>query len=159
MTNRATVRRLLWRWGRVAEFCTAKTREIEFFAEKLEASRGLTGYVADGQPHGSEVSDPTARAALRMESILQSYADLVDGIAQDIEQETAFKRSMDELINALPHEQRRVLELRYVDGHQWVFIGMKMCMDETTAKRMEARAVDEIMQHIETCHEMPRRIC
>ena len=143
-TDRASVRRLLWRWGRVREFCAAKEKELEFYADKLESSRDIGGRVQDGQPRGSGISDPTARAALSMDRIIDSYADLVEGIRAAIYRELDFKAAMDELIDGLPHEQRRIIELRYLDGHQWTFIGMKMVMDERTAQRIDERAIEAL---------------
>ena len=146
--ERAAVRRLLWRWGRFAEFCDARQRELDFYADKLESSRDLGGRVMDGQPHGSGISDPTARVALSMGNIIDSYAELVEKIGASIESEKRFKLAMDELINGLPREQRRIIELRYIDGHQWAFIGMKMCMDERTAQRLDERAIEALIPAI-----------
>jgi DNA-directed RNA polymerase specialized sigma24 family protein len=153
-TNRAAIRRLLWRWGRVQEFCKSKERELEFYADKLESSRDLSGRTMDGMPRGGETSDPTARAALSMEGIIDCYAELVDKIRGAIYQELEFKKAMDEVIDELPHEQRRIIELRYLDGHQWVFIAMKMCMDDSTARRMEVNAVDSLSPKIDICAEI-----
>jgi len=146
--ERAAVRRLLWRWGRFAEFCDARQRELDFYADKLESSRDLGGRVMDGQPHGSGISDPTARVALSMDRIIDSYAELVEKIGASIENEKRFKLTIDELINALPREQRRIIELRYIDGHQWAFIGMKMVMDERTAQRLDEKAVEALIPAI-----------
>ena len=45
--------------------------------------------------------------------------------------------------------QRKVLEYRYIDGHGWQYIAMRMNYDERQVRRLEAQAVDRISEHVE----------
>ena len=149
MTDRSQMRRLLWRWGRSMEYCKTKQREMEDYQDMADAQRGLASQQMTGMPHGSAISKPTERAAVRMNGLADVYAMRAADLAGDCETEMRFTRIMDELIEELPSEHQKVLELRYKGGHGFQFIAFKMNYSADRAKHIDAEAVDRLRQCVE----------
>ena len=148
MTNRSDIRRLLWRWGRVAESCKAKQRELEEFQNILKSCTDLSASVIDGMPHGTNTTDPTQRAAIKLAGIAEEYEQIIEIIRREISEELRFKYSMDKAVSELPAEQQRVLELRYKAGHKWVYIGLKMSYSERAVRNLDEKAIKELGKQI-----------
>ena len=148
MTDRKSIRRLLWRWGRVLEYCAARQREIAGFLALIDEAAEMGPPPAGGAAGRSGPGDPTGRAAVRMEELIRRYRVEVARLMSACDREMAFMAAMDAVIDELPGEQRRVLELRYKQGARWEYIALKMCFSVQHIKRLEAIAVDEIGENI-----------
>ena len=148
MTDRKAIRRLLWRWGRVLDYCAARQREIAGFLMLIDEAAEMGPPPAGGAAGRSGPGDPTGRAAVRMEELIRRYRVEVARLMAACDREMAFMAAMDAVIDELPGEQRRVLELRYKQGARWEYIALKMCFSVQHIKRLEAIAVDEIGENI-----------
>lgn len=148
MTDRKAIRRLLWRWGRVLDYCAARQREIAGFLVLIDEAAEMGPPPAGGAAGRSGPGDPTGRAAVRMEELIRRYRGEVARLMAACDREMAFMAAMDAVIDELPGEQRRVLELRYKQGARWEYIALKMCFSVQHIKRLEAIAVDEIGENI-----------
>lgn len=148
LEQRKSVRRLLWRWGRVIEFCTSRQREIDGFQELMAAAGDLHPAPASGMPGGNGPGRPTEKTALRVLDLTEKYRRTIDSIHQVMADELDFKEAMDEAVASLSAVQQRVLELRYLHGYRWDFIAFKMCSSEQTARRTETAAVDILLEKI-----------
>lgn len=148
MADRKAIRRLLWRWGRVLDYCAARQREIAGFLELIDEAAEMGPPPAGGAAGRSGPGDPTGRAAVRMEELIRRYRGEVARLMAACDREMAFMAAMDAVIDNLPGEQRRVLELRYKQGARWEYIALKMCFSVQHIKRLEAIAVDEIGENI-----------
>lgn len=144
MADRKAIRRLLWRWGRVLEYCAARQREIAGFLMLIDEAAEMGPPPAGGAAGRSGPGDPTGRAAVRMEELIRRYRGEVARLMAACDREMAFMAAMDAVIDNLPGEQRRVVELRYKQGCRWEYIALKMCFSVQHIKRLEAIAVDEI---------------
>lgn len=144
MTDRRSIRRLLWRWGRVLDYCAARQREIAGFLMLIDEAAEMGPPPAGGAAGRSGPGDPTGRAAVRMEELIRRYRGEVARLMAACDREMAFMAAMDAVIDELPGEQRRVLELRYKQGARWEYIALKMCFSVQHIKRLEAISVDEI---------------
>lgn len=149
LEERARIRRLLWRWGRVMEYCAARQREIEGFKDIARAARDLPPIRITGLPGSKQPGDPTARMAARANELAERYDGTINKLIADCDRELAFMRAMDDLINRLPGEQQRILDLRYKQGWNWDYIALKTCFSVQHTKYLEAAAVDEIGTGIE----------
>ena len=149
MTERPQMRRLLWRWGRILEYCANKQREMQEFQDMIDAQAGLSVPTLTGMPQGGKAGNPTERAAIRLTELTDQYMRTIADLAEDCDIELKFKRAMDRLIKKLPGEQQKVLELRYKGGHAWVYVALRMCFSEIRAKEIEAAAVDALMPDID----------
>lgn len=148
LEHRKTIRRLLWRWGRVQEFCAARQREIEGFQELMDEAADLQPPQTSGMPGGNLPGRPTEKAMLRAAATADKYRQTIDRIQKAIAKELDFKEVMDEAINELSLLQQRVLELRYVNGFRWDFIAFKISAAEQTARSIETNAVEILSEKI-----------
>lgn len=92
----------------------------------------------------SDLSD-VVQTVQRME---RNYRDLVSHVEAESADLIRLRNSMEELVAQLPPFQEKVIFYRYVDGHSWRFIAMKLFCDEATARRHECQAVDFVAEHI-----------
>lgn len=148
MTDRKAIRRLLWRWGRVLDYCAARQREIMGFMALIEDAAEIGPPPIGGGNGRIGPGDPTGRAAVRMEELSIRYRGEVARLMAACDREMDFMAAMDAVMDDLPGEQRRVLELRYKQGARWEYIALKMCFSVQHIKRLEAIAVDAIGENI-----------
>lgn len=144
MTDRKSIRRLLWRWGRVLDYCAARQREIAGFLALIDDAAGM-GPPPPGWGAGrSGPGDPTGRAAMRMDELIRRYRGEVNRLTAACDREMAFMAAMDEVLDQLPGDQRRVVELRYKLGHRWEYIAIKLCFSVQHVQKLDCKAVDFI---------------
>ena len=142
MTDRKAIRRLLWRWGRVLDYCAARQREIAGFMELI---RGIEEpHAIQAGPGKTGPGDPTGRLAVRVDELAARYRSEAQRVLDACDKELAFLKAMDESIAELPGDQRRVLELRYRQGCRWEYIALKMCFSAQHVYRLDAAAVDTL---------------
>ena len=63
---RKDIRRLLWRWGRVASTCARKQKELREYMDLIESVSDVHSSALTGMPGGGQISDKTARAAEKL---------------------------------------------------------------------------------------------
>ena len=142
MTDRKAIRRLLWRWGRVLDYCAERQREIDGFMELI---RGIEEpHAIQAGPGKTGPGDPTGRLAVRVDELAARYRSEAQRVLDACDKELAFLKAMDEAIAELPGDQRRVLELRYRQGCRWEYIALKMCFSAQHVYRLDAAAVDTL---------------
>ena len=149
MTDRKSIRRLLWRWGRVLDYCAARQREIAGFLALIDEAAEM-GPPPPGWGAGrSGPGDPTGRAAMRMDELIRRYRGEVNRLTVACDREMAFRAEMDEVLDQLPGDQRRVVELRYKLGHRWEYIAIKLCFSVQHVQKLDCKAVDTIAESIQ----------
>ena len=148
MTDRKSIRRLLWRWGRVLDYCAARQREIAGFLALIDEAAEMGPPPAGGAAGRSGPGDPTGRAAVRMEELIRRYRVEVARLMAACDREMAFMAAMDAVLDQLPGDQRRVVELRYKQGCRWEYIAVKMCFSVQHVKRLEAAAIAVVGENI-----------
>lgn len=148
MTDRKAIRRLLWRWGRVLDYCAARQREIAGFMALIDEAAEMGPPPAGGAAGRSGPGDPTGRAAVRMEELIRRYRGEVARLMAACDREMAFMAAMDAVLEHLPGDQRRVVELRYKQGARWEYIALKMCFSAQHVKRLESLAIEAIGENI-----------
>ena len=146
--NRQEARRLLWHWGRLEEYCRERQREIETYNELVARNTDVSAAVLSGMPHGTGTSNPTLRAAIELERLAEMYADTVKEAKKSLERELMLKKCIDELLDELSEAQREIIRLRYKGGNTWVFIGIKMNLEESWVRRLESNALDKISNKV-----------
>lgn len=84
--------------------------------------------------------------------LLRKRCALTREFQQQIEREmreiTALRQSLSPLLEALSARQQEILSRRYERGQSWVQIGMIMGCDESFARRLERRALDEMARSL-----------
>lgn len=143
--KRARMRRVLWDWGHSLDGIARLEDELDafnFWAE--DAADTLKAQRLSGMPGGGGAGDSVARAVEDLEYRRGLYLEAARKASQEISAILRRKVIIDELVAALPRIQKRVLELRFIDGHPWSFIALKLHYDESSVKRFEAAAVSRL---------------
>ena len=149
--TRNAVRKLLWRWGNTMTALRRLEREREEAqrwandARDTLRAQNLTGMPRCGRKN--DLSDVVTEYMHRVEM----YDDLVKQIDAEIAERIRLRNSIEGLVAQLTPMQEKVIGYRYIDGHAWRYIAMKMNYDEDHIKRVERQAVDFIAQNVEVC--------
>ena len=80
---------------------------------------------------------------------VEMYDDLVKQIDAEIAERIRLRNCIEPLVAQLTPMQEKVICYRYIDGHAWRYIAMKMNYDEDHIMRVERQAVDYIAQNVE----------
>lgn len=152
--GRAAVRRLLKRWGSATQTCRHKQEEIARLNGLIAGTYDLHAQQLTGMPHGSGVSDPTAFTAAKADRMREAYQRRITDIVDDIAELMDFCTAIDQLLDDLPADQRRIIDLRYrrFSGTQynlWVRVARLAGVSEDWAKSLERRAVDTLSEKID----------
>ena len=146
---RNAVRRMLWRWGNTMTALRRLEREREEAQKWANDARdtlraqNLTGMPGGGRK--SDLSDVVAEYIHRVEM----FDDLVKQIDAEIAERIRLRNCIEALVAQLTPMQEKVICYRYIDGHAWRYIAMKMNYDEDHIMRVERQAVDTIAQNVE----------
>ena len=147
--TRNAVRRLLWRWGNTISALRRLEREREEAQKWANDARDtMRAQNITGMPRGgrkSDLSDVVAEYIHRVEM----YDDLVKQIDAEIAERIRLRNCIEALVAQLTPMQEKVICYRYIDGHAWRYIAMKMNYDEDHIMRVERQAVDYIAQNVE----------
>ena len=147
--TRNAVRRLLWRWGNTISALRRLEREREEAQKWANDARDtLRAQNITGMPRGgrkSDLSDVVAEYIHRVEM----FDDLVKQIDAEIAERIRLRNCIEALVAQLTPMQEKVICYRYIDGHAWRYIAMKMNYDEDHIMRVERQAVDYIAQNVE----------
>lgn len=147
--TRNAVRRMLWRWGNTISALRKLEREREEAQRWANDARDtLRAQDLTGMPRGgrkSDLSDVVAEYIHRVEM----YDDLVKQIDAEIAERIRLRNCIEALVAQLTPMQEKVICYRYIDGHAWRYIAMKMNYDEDHIMRVERQAVDYIAQNVE----------
>lgn len=146
--ERKAARKLLWRWGNYVSKIERLEEERRFAKKWADDARDtLNAQKITGMPGGGKRTD-LSDVVQTVERMERNYRDLVVHVEAESADLIRLRNSIEELVSQLPPFQEKIIFYRYVDGHSWRFIAMKLFCDEATARRHEAQAVDFIAQYI-----------
>lgn len=144
------VRRVLWRWGRIDRRINELMEQMRVAVDRANSLYELGGSrPMDGQPHGSVTGDPVYRAVERIQHMRELFAAEIETCEAQIKEAQEFKAAVNEAVSTLPPIQQDILRLRYCAGHNWVYIGFKVYMSESNARRHDALACQKLSHLIE----------
>ena len=147
--TRNAVRRLLWRWGNTIPALRRLEREREEAQKWANDARDtLRAQNLTGMPGGGRKSDLADVVAEYMRRV-EMFDDLVKQIDAEIAERIRLRNCIEALVAQLTPMQEKVICYRYIDGHAWRYIAMKMNYDEDHIMRVERQAVDYIAQYVE----------
>jgi len=148
--KRARMRRLLWDWGHALDGIARLEDELRCFSAWAEdAGDTLAAQRLSGMPGGGCEGDTVSRAVEELERRRAMYAEAAQRASAEISAALRRKVVLDGLIEGLPGIQRRVIELRYLGGHRWTYIALKLYYDESSVKRLEAAAVTALAEQFD----------
>ncbi len=91
----------------------------------------------DGMPHGSGVSNPVERMAVK-------HLTLIDGYRAKLSEMVAAQDVIENLIEGLDPTERRLARFRYIDGLQWEEVCERMCYSWRQTHRIHGRLLDKL---------------
>ena len=138
---RKDIRRLLWRWGRVAATCARKQKELREYIDLIESVSDVHSSALTGMPGSGQISDKTAKAAEKLMFLEQQYQGMIDILSKEIEQELRFKESIDDLLLCVEDPARTVIEMRYKYCWSFIKIANEISYSEASIKRLEGIAI------------------
>ena len=146
------MRRLLWQWGNTAHFVRSKEEEIgQFQAAIDDAYETLGAQQITDMPKGDGGQGSSVERAIdAAQHRIAQYGIALEKIQASIERALALKAAIDEIIEEMKPIEQKVLQLRYVDGHRWGFIGLKMYYDESRVRAIEHGAVKLLAERTRT---------
>ena len=144
--ERDAIVRRLWEWGSALEDCERKQREITRLLEQADSADGvLRAQVLTAMPKGSDVTDPTAKAAAVRDEALHRVGQLMD----EINMIMAGKADTDAQVEQLEPHLKRLLYLRYVRGWGLSYrIPQAMHADRRTVYRWHEQVLEKMSQNV-----------
>lgn len=137
------VRAVLWNWGktdrRVEELTEQMNLAIRRYNE-VDAEAG-SSHPPDGQTRSTVPGDPVFRQFEAREKLREVYTQEIETCAARIAEAKRFQADINALVAALRPVEQDVLRERYVNGDAtWEYIGFKLKMDESWARKIEREA-------------------
>ena len=115
--------------------------EIQALKRDIEYMRQLTAVQCDGMPHGTGTSDPTARQAIEIADIYDRRIAELNGRVRMIMDN---RRLVDQMLDTLSRDERRVITARYIDNIRWDYIPGRINISRTWCFKLEKRALKKI---------------
>ena len=144
------VRAVLYEWGRAESHIADLMDQQRAAMERIrELDQDIGGHAPpDGQPRSTAPGDPIWRAYQARERMKEIFADEVETCQRELERIEAFRDSMSALVARLDTVERDVITWRYVKGADWLYVGFKMRMDESTARRYDRAACEKLAERM-----------
>ena len=140
--KRARVRRMLWDWGHALDGIARLEDELHCFSVWAEDARDtLKAQKLSGMPGGGGTGNSVSDAVEELERRREMYLKAARAASAEISEILQRKVLIDGMVEGLSLIQKRIIELRYIDGHRWTYISLKLHYDESSVKRLEAAAV------------------
>lgn len=141
---RSATRRALWRWASTTKTIERLERERDYFRKMADDARCmLKAQQLTGMPGGGKLPDLSDVIA-QVERSANMYVQQSERINSEIAAAMELRNEIQSCIIKLDPIQQKIIAYRYQDGYTWRFIGIKINYDEKSARRIEARAVDQI---------------
>ena len=141
--NLHTMRRLLWKWGNTLHYVRRKEAEISNLRGLIDDVYDTLGATwPNGQPKASGIAKPVERAVESAQRRVSEYERAIGLIETAIADALRLKAVLDGFVDALPDElDRKIIALRYVDGHKWDYISLKLYLAVSTIRDRERATV------------------
>lgn len=149
LKKRDAMRRLLWSWGNTADrIRRLETERAAFRLMADDARNTLKAQTLSGMPNGGQSSD-LSDTVERVIDMAQRYDEQSAKIDAEITEAIRLRNCISDCMRMLEPAHEKVLAYRYMDGHGWQYIALKMNYDISSVHRIEAQAVDIIAGMVE----------
>lgn len=147
--TREDVRKLLRRWGKIADEIETVEDQIKTICDEIDTVDNLHAQGLDGLPHGTDVGRPTERTAVAKITLAERYQDRLAELNRKLEDLDRFReRIEDALLFTMPDDEY-VIRLKYIDGLTFEQIADKMEVTAERVKQRERRGVEIVKEHME----------
>ena len=106
---------------------------------RLEASLGAAAQGSDGMPHGSGISDPTARTAEALAELKAEYENILPNMVK-----TCLR--VERMIESLEPTERTIARYRYIDGMTWEEVAVATGYSWRQVHRIHGRLLDHLTE-------------
>ncbi len=139
--KREEVVELLFNYGKHEDYLKAISLEMDALKEEIEHYRELTAVQYTGMPKTGGASDPTGEAASyikdKLEGRLKKLKVNVDEIIKQ-------KEFVEELLNRLTIDERKVIEERYIKGTRWDLIPKILHFERSWCFALRKKAIKKM---------------
>lgn len=108
---------------------------------------GLRGMSMDGMPHSSEPGKPVEVLAERVDA--GGVWGKLEAVAVKVHVLEADREKIQDCLNAINGEYKRLILYRYRDKYSWTKIAVKFGVPERTVYRMKDKALDRLGEALE----------
>lgn len=133
------IRKAMWNWGDAREQANRYQSQIKDFENRLDDMRGLSGMNYDGMPHGTGISDPTARKAEKILQLCELYEQTITQTYLLLNRTLDMMVKVDRLLEDCSPLQRQIAYLRYRERRPWIYVSMKLNISEAWARKQDER--------------------
>lgn len=143
------VKAILKRWGRSRDRIARLTGDMKEIVDRLDAVADIRPQNFDGMPHGTEISNPTERAAFERMQIMDECRDRMREIVDLLKDEETFELRVEGCFVFLSVPQERVVRMRYRDRKTQEAVAEYMEYSARHVQRLEHDAVEilEVVFH------------
>lgn len=132
-----SIRTVMWNWGDARDQASRYQSQIRDFEKRLDEMRGLSAISMDGMPHGTGVSDPTARKAEKVMQLCELYEQTIVQTYMLLNRTLDLMVKVDKLLEECSPLQRSIAYLRYRERRPWVYVSMKLSVSEVWARKQD----------------------
>ena len=110
----------------------------------------LSAVKIDGMPNstGNQTSSVEDSMAA-VQSRIDEYERARGFIQASITKALALKQTIDEIVETLDPVTQKILLMRYMDDHQWAYIALRTCYDESHIRKKEREAIDKLLARVD----------
>lgn len=147
--RREETRKVLRYWGNLSWLRLCKAKERDDIKDELNALYELSPAQASGMPHGSDISDTTAKKALGNSRKADRLKAEIARIEDELAEINATSQLIEDAVAQLPPLECRVIWLRYItfgshkDGY-WRHIAQTIYVSIDHCKKLERQGVDRL---------------
>ena len=146
--TRKEIRHLLWRWGRAAQTCARKQKELQGYIDLMASVTDAHSTPLTGMPGGGKISDNTARAAEKLIFLEERYQNMIDILTKEIQDELEFQAAFDEILTCVKDPARMIIDMRYKYVWSYEKIAKETSYSESRVKALEGIAIKKIEKNV-----------
>ena len=136
------MQKLLFAYASMNERIKDINLQIKLQEETRQAMRDIHSVNMDGLPHGSNVSDPVASAAIKIvDRADANIRELLLELGSIYDKQAEIRA----LLSCLTAEEYKIIELRYIKLIKWDFLPSKMHRSRSTCFNIHDRAIKKLI--------------
>lgn len=145
--KRAEMRARLREWGGSSRLTRALEHDMRVAAREYDVALSELREArrrADNGPGRGTAHAAARRAAQNADAIARQYAERYAALRRQVEARAGTDAGINNALGALDETSRLVLHMRYARGLSWTAVAVSAGHDESWARKVERRAVDEL---------------
>lgn len=116
----------------------AKVKMLEIELEQIDEMISLGSPILDDLPHGTDITDPTAKTALKLQENKEELLKKKGSCER-------FIKRLDKAIGLLPRTEFLVIKRRYILDQSWQDISIFMGFSQGHCKRIRRKGIEHLI--------------